>query len=92
MLYLLRVELGQHDAGGPDPQRAQELVHDAMNMVKGQSVENHIVSAPGPFTHQTLNLREREECLYRRLLCDISTPSLLLILSRSFISHKYTEL
>ena len=47
-LDLLRLELRQHDAGGAHPERAQQLVHDAMHVVQRQGVQDDIISGPRP--------------------------------------------
>lgn len=58
--YLLGVKVWQHDAGGAHPQRAQQLVDDAVDVVQGQGVEDDVVLGPRPLGNQTLNLRRRE--------------------------------
>lgn len=45
---LLRLEVRQHDAGGAHPERAQQLVHDAVHMVERQGVEDDVISGPCP--------------------------------------------
>lgn len=47
-LDLLRLEFRQHDAGGAHPQRAQQLINNAMHMVERQGVEDDIISGPSP--------------------------------------------
>lgn len=45
---LLRLEVRQHDTGGTHPEGAQQLVNDAMNVVKWQGVEDDVISGPRP--------------------------------------------
>lgn len=52
------MEVRQHDAGSTHPEWTQQLVDDAMNMVKGQNVEDDIVIGPRPLGHQTLDLED----------------------------------
>lgn len=77
--YLLRAELGQHEAGGTHPQGAQELIHDAVHVMKGEGVQDHIVFAPSPLAHQRLNLTECEDMYYVSYVNkhSLSDPSLL---------------
>lgn len=45
---LLRLEVRQHNAGGTHPEGAQQLVNDAMNVVKWQGMEDDVISGPRP--------------------------------------------
>lgn len=45
---LLRLEVWQHDTGGAHPERAQQLVNDAMNVVEWQGMEDDVISGPRP--------------------------------------------
>lgn len=42
------MKVWQHDAGGAHPQRTQQLVDDAVDVVQGQSVEDDVVFGPRP--------------------------------------------
>lgn len=41
---LLRMEVWQHDTRSTHPEGTQQLVNDAMNMVKWQNVEDDIIT------------------------------------------------
>lgn len=47
-MYLLRLEGRQHDGGGTHPERSEQLVDDAMDVVQGQCVKDDIISGPAP--------------------------------------------
>lgn len=53
---LLRLELRKHDTGGTHPERAQQLVNDAMHVVERQGVEDDVIFGPRPLWNQTLDL------------------------------------
>lgn len=55
------MEVWQHDAGGPHPERAKQLVNDAVNMVEWQDVEDDIIAGPRPLGNQTLDLEDEGE-------------------------------
>lgn len=55
---LLGAELRQHHAGGPDPERTQQLVDQAVDVVQREDVEDHVVLSPGPLADQPRHLRE----------------------------------
>lgn len=57
---LLRLEFRKHDASGAHPQRAQQLVDDAVHVVQRQGVEDDVVPRPRPLRDQTLDLTETE--------------------------------
>lgn len=46
--YLLGMKVWQHDAGGAHPQRTQQLVDDAVDVVQGQGVEDDVIFGPRP--------------------------------------------
>lgn len=54
------MEVWQHDAGSTHPEWTQQLVNDAMNMVKWQNVEDDIIIGPRPLGNQTLDLEDEE--------------------------------
>lgn len=54
--YLLGVKVWQHDAGGAHPQRTQQLVDDAVDVVQRQGVQDDVVFGPRPLQNQTLDL------------------------------------
>lgn len=52
------MEVWQHDAGSTHPEWTQQLVNNAMNMVKWQNVEDDIITGPRPLGNQTLDLED----------------------------------
>lgn len=54
--YLLSTELWQHDTGGSYPQRTEQLVDHAVDMVQREDMKDHIVFCPCPCVDQPSHL------------------------------------
>lgn len=54
--YLLSTELRQHDTGGSYPQRTEQLVDHAVDMVQREDMKDHIIFCPCPCVDQPSHL------------------------------------
>ena len=60
-LYLVWLELWQHVTSGSYPQRTEENIHYAMDMMERKTVNDVIIFTPLPCFHQSTDLRPEKK-------------------------------